>query len=370
MVGNYLSENKIDISVIIPTLNRAIYLKKTLNSILFQNFSPDRYEIIIIDGGSSDTTKEICNDVITQFPNHSIYYIYEPEPGLLSGRHRGVRESCGEILVFVDDDIEATEGWLSAIYRTFKDPTVQIVGGKNLPKYEIEPPYWIAQMWTTTQYGGRVCGYLSLLDLGDEQLDIHPNYVWGLNFSIRKDVINTLGGFHPDTYPKYLQRFQGDGETGLTMKAFEKGCRAVYQPNAKIFHIIPAKRLTIKYFENRMFFQGVCRSYYDLRKECLINNKNPQSSIKYKELFAKKFFTKFVRNQLLKIQSYFKNPTEIREINRKMKKSYIKGYQFHRNEVKNDPELFKWVLKENYWDYNLSIQTKKRFLGANDDRCY
>jgi poly(ribitol-phosphate) beta-N-acetylglucosaminyltransferase len=56
MHEEYVSEKKMDISIIIPTFNRTSYLQTTLNSIISQNFSPGRYEIIIVDGGSSDTT--------------------------------------------------------------------------------------------------------------------------------------------------------------------------------------------------------------------------------------------------------------------------------------------------------------------------
>ena len=71
-----------------------------------------------------------------EMPHHRIRYLLEPEPGLLSGRHRGALESDGEILVFLDDDIEATAGYLHAILDAFKDPAVQLVGGPNLPRYE------------------------------------------------------------------------------------------------------------------------------------------------------------------------------------------------------------------------------------------
>ena len=92
--------------------------------------------------------------------------------------------------MFVDDDIEADGRWLQSIIDTFADPTVQLVGGKNLPKYEIAPPKWLEGFWGSTPYGGRACGDLSLLDLGDCPIDIDANYVWGLNFAIRKQIFS------------------------------------------------------------------------------------------------------------------------------------------------------------------------------------
>jgi hypothetical protein len=45
--------------------------------------------------------------------------------------------------------------------------------------------------------GGRSSGWLSLLDLGEIEREIDPNYVWGLNFAIRRRALHDLGGFHP-----------------------------------------------------------------------------------------------------------------------------------------------------------------------------
>ena len=246
------------VSCIIPTRNRSALLRNTVNSLINQNVSQDMYEILIIDNGSTDDTKEISQHIIKETTSRQIRYIFEPEPGLLAGRHGGALEANGELLVFVDDDIEARAGWLQAIVETFKSLQVQLVGGRNLPKFEVQPPAWLESFYDATRDGKRSCSWLSLLDLGECEREIDPNYVWGLNFAIRRRALHDLGGFHPDYVPQELQRFQGDGETGLTMKARSRGYTAVYQPKATIHHIIPASRMTPEYFEQRAYYQGVC----------------------------------------------------------------------------------------------------------------
>ena len=114
------------ISCIIPTLNRSALLRNTLSSLINQNVSQDMYEILIIDNGSTDDTRETSQHIIKEKANRRIRYILEPEAGLLAGRHRGALEANGEVLVFVDDDIEATTGWLQAISRHSKIPQVQL----------------------------------------------------------------------------------------------------------------------------------------------------------------------------------------------------------------------------------------------------
>jgi glycosyltransferase involved in cell wall biosynthesis len=208
-------------------------LTLTLNSLASQDFPPQNFEILIIDNGSTDNTKQVAERFIDQFPTLTVRYIFEPEPGLLSGRHRGALEAEGKILVFIDDDIEADRNWLKAIDSSFADPSVHLVGGRNLPKYETPPPDWLAWFWDEHEYG-KFCGSLSLLDFGHQVREIDPEFVWGLNYSIRKDTLFVLGGFHPDCVPANLQQFQGDGETGLSIKAREKGYGAIYQPNALV----------------------------------------------------------------------------------------------------------------------------------------
>ncbi|MBW4668558.1 MAG: glycosyltransferase [Cyanomargarita calcarea GSE-NOS-MK-12-04C] len=330
------------ISIIIPTLNRAESLNRTLKSLVAQNFPINNYETLVIDNGSKDETESVYEKNKYEHPNHQIRYIYEPEPGLLSGRHRGALEAKGEILVFIDDDIEADVNWLQAIKESFDDSTVQIVGGRNLPDFEVEPPKWLEWFWIEHPYG-KLCSELSLLDFGDQVRDIDANYVWGLNFSIRKVALFELGGFHPDCIPKHLQCFQGDGETGLTQKAKLQGYRAIYQPNALVFHSVSQERMTYEYFDRRYFYQGVSDSYSFFRQS--------QGQLKEVSLIDK------IKNILKMFKQIGKkiiiSQKEKKALKERFFNAYKRGYQFHKNAIINNPELLDWVLKTDYWDYKL-----------------
>jgi glucosyl-dolichyl phosphate glucuronosyltransferase len=334
------------ISIIIPTFNRSKLLRQAIASFIDQD-TRQEYEILVIDNGSTDDTKQITEQAIANHPNYIIRYIYEPEPGLLSGRHQGAISANGNILTFVDDDIVADRHWLEAIEYSFLDPTVQLVGGRNLPDYEVTPPAWIEWFWEENNYGSS-CSSLSLLDFGDRSMEINANYVWGLNFSIRKTALWELGGFHPDSTPKHLQHFQGDGETGLTLKANELGYKAIYQPQALIFHQVSAGRMTSKYFEQRFFFQGVCNSYSEIR-------------VCGKELFYKQFQAKSVKrnlkqslkNLLKLLEKLAGRYSEKKALYSQFYHSFWAGYQFHQNAVYSNPKLLDWILKSDYWEYKL-----------------
>ena len=135
----------IKLSVIIPTMNRANVLERALQSIVKQSLSNQAYEVIVVDNGSTDDTKAIVNNFDEHIEN--LVYIYDENPGLHVGRHRGLLAAKADILVYADDDIEALPTWLEGILESFENQSVVLVGGKNIPNFESTPPDWILEMW-------------------------------------------------------------------------------------------------------------------------------------------------------------------------------------------------------------------------------
>jgi glycosyltransferase involved in cell wall biosynthesis len=323
-------------SIIVPTRNRVNYLINALRSFVAQDYPSTNYEILVVDNGSDDSTKDITENMIASSGGSNIKYIFEQEPGLLSGRHRGSFEADGDILIFVDDDIEAVSGWLQAIVETFNDPDVHLVGGPSLPKFEVEPPAWLSKFWSQDN-GQVICGSLSVFSLGDKQKEVDPCNVWGLNFAIRKKTLFDLGGFHPDCIPKELQHYQGDGETGLSIKLKQKGLKAIYSPKAIVYHLIPRERLTVKSFEERHFYQGVCDSFTKIRQ--------------HKGLHRYQI-PRYSPNQTDSGNSSTYNLYQNIIYNR-IHKAYVEGFMFHQEAVRNSRILLDWVLRDSFLDYHL-----------------
>jgi hypothetical protein len=258
-----------------------------------------------------------------------------------NGRHRGAKEAHGEILAFVDDDIILAPGWFEALQEAFKDPSIALVGGPSRPHFEVEPPHWLDALWWCPDEG-RLFPSLSLIDLGPCIRPCDAYFVFGLNFSIRRTAFKECGGFHPDTLPKKLQRYQGDGETGLCGKVKERGLRALYHPRAAVTHVVPASRLTPEYLEQRAFFQGVCDSYTQIRRERRVA---PASDGTWKDPFRP---TKWRLERMMLLR----NPT-VKKIRRLLARAHYDGTQFHRKEVRQDPTVLEWVLRDDYFDYRL-----------------
>src|SRR5262245_13770179 len=142
-----------DISIIIPTRNRAAALLQTMTSIATVVASRDPAEIIVVDNGSIDDTGGVCREIKDRFPKHHWRYFYDETPGLLTGRHLGAKEAKGEILAFLDDDVLLAPSWLEALRDAFGDPEVMLTGGPSWPHYEVEPPSWLAGMWVEFEQG-------------------------------------------------------------------------------------------------------------------------------------------------------------------------------------------------------------------------
>ena len=88
---------KKNVSVIIPTFNRAAFLPKTIQSVLDQ--TAQDFEIILVDDGSTDNTAEVLDEF-----KDRLTYIKQTNQGPASARNTGIKKSQGKFLAFVDSD--------------------------------------------------------------------------------------------------------------------------------------------------------------------------------------------------------------------------------------------------------------------------
>ncbi len=112
------------VSVILPTYNRYASLAMTLDSLASQTLAVERFEVVIVDDGSTDETA--CADF---HPWPFARVIRQPNSGGVQARHVGAAAACGDVLVFLDDDMTAAPGYLRALAHNHADGAKRLSRG-------------------------------------------------------------------------------------------------------------------------------------------------------------------------------------------------------------------------------------------------
>lgn len=108
------------VSVIIPTYNYGKYIERAIDSILTQTYQD--FEIIVVDDGSTDNTGEI----IRSKQNDKIRYFYQENKGAPSARNKGIKESIGKYIAFLDADDEWFPNKLEKQIDKFQKASVRV----------------------------------------------------------------------------------------------------------------------------------------------------------------------------------------------------------------------------------------------------
>jgi len=120
----------VDISVVVPLFNEERYLAACLQSLLSQTYPKDRYEVIVVDNGSTDASYAIAE----QYPQ--IKLLLEPERGSYVARNRGIAEANGAIIAFIDPDCLPSKDWLQNIAAAMGESVVRVdLGRRCLPSH-------------------------------------------------------------------------------------------------------------------------------------------------------------------------------------------------------------------------------------------
>lgn len=114
-------------SVIIPTFNRATILPRAVKSIMNQSFSD--WELIIVDDGSKDNTKEIAQVFLNDC---RVKYVLQENQGVCAARNLGSENSKGNYIAFLDSDDYVSESWLIDFYNEIQKSNADIVRCKTL----------------------------------------------------------------------------------------------------------------------------------------------------------------------------------------------------------------------------------------------
>ena len=237
------------LSVIICTYNREKYIYNVLKSLANNTLPHNCYEIILVDNNCADNTHGECDRFTLDFPDVRFRYFVETNQGLSHARNRGIKESTGDILVYVDDDALVNNEYLRTYYDFFnRHPDIDAAGGPIIPKYETEEPSWMSHFTRSL-----ITGYKYL---GDKAKEFPKNdYPGGGNAAYRSSVFEKVGLYNVDLGRKG-DSLVGAEEKDIFDKMVSLGMRFYYLPNAILYHLIPEKKLSKDYFDRLTYSIG------------------------------------------------------------------------------------------------------------------
>ncbi len=242
------------ISVCIPTKNRENSIGNMLKSLCKQSFK--QFEVIIVDGGSTDQTLSIVKKFQTKL---NLRIVNQPG-GLISQMNKGLSLSHGSIFVRTDDDVVATEDWLKTIESVFhSNPKIGGVTGPTVipAKYsKSRDLFYFQRKLESGNILWKLIGkfYYSYL-LENKQMHVSQwlksgAFTLGTNFSysrkepfqeitnleacnwsVRTSLLKKIGGF--DTTYSGIGEYH---EPDASLKIRSLGYKLVFHPKAEVNH--------------------------------------------------------------------------------------------------------------------------------------
>ena len=121
-------------SVVVPVLNGASTIGSTLASLDAQTLTPEEYEVIVVDDGSTDGTPDLVRG-FAEVLRVNVVVIQRPHAGPAAARNAGVEVATGELVAFTDADVEVAPDWLErALERLDADTRLDGIEGRTVPK--------------------------------------------------------------------------------------------------------------------------------------------------------------------------------------------------------------------------------------------
>jgi len=243
----------VDISVIVVTYNRALMLRRALETLVNQvtggRFS---YEVLVVDDGSTDSTAAVIQEVIDNPNDHStlsVRYIYQDKNGISSARNKGVKEARGQWIAFIDDDELAETDWLAELYGVARTKGADCVDG---PLYLILPANFHAGL------GPKVRALLGEKFVPGDAGRKSPKDTLGTgNVLIKRSLFGKVGDFDIG--------FEKGGDADFFTRVEKGGFKICYAPKAVVHHVIPESRLRISSIKEIFFKGGVANAQIHLK---------------------------------------------------------------------------------------------------------
>jgi cellulose synthase/poly-beta-1,6-N-acetylglucosamine synthase-like glycosyltransferase len=231
------------VSIIVAVKNEERRITQCLSSLSILNY-PGTYEVLLIDGLSTDATSRLIQEFCGKHPN--FHYHQNPKQIASVGRNIGIQKSHGSIVAFTDGDIVVTQNWLRILVQSLVNgpPELAGVGGPNLTAPSATLIERSIRFATSTYWGsGRSIQYQHS---PKKKL---VNSISTCNAVYWKHILVEEGGFE--------ERYYSGGELAFNLHLRKKGYHLAYIPEATVIHY---QDESLKSFIQRMLYYGIVRT--------------------------------------------------------------------------------------------------------------
>ncbi|MBE9144577.1 hormogonium polysaccharide biosynthesis glycosyltransferase HpsE [Planktothrix mougeotii] len=228
----------IDFTVVIPTYNGAIRVPDVLEKLRSQKGTENiTWEIIVVDNNSHDQTANIIQEIITSWDElFTLRYIFEKQQGIAFARQRGVEESQGELIGFLDDDNFPDENWVLQAYLFGQEhPKAGSYGGQIHANYQVEPP----QNFKRVEHL-----LLAIRESGDQPFLFCPEQ---LQLPSGAGLVVGKKAWLDHVPSKLVNTGRGGNDYEISLNLYRGGWEIWYNPKMHLDHYIPSERLDKKY---------------------------------------------------------------------------------------------------------------------------
>ncbi len=215
---------KVEISIIIPAYNAADTISACVQALQTQTIPRERYEIIVVDDGSTDDTAQRAAAAGARV-------IRQENAGQAKARNTGVSASKGQVLLFTDADCIPLSNWIQNMLYAFNK--TDIVGAKGV--YVSNQTELIAR-FVQLEHEDRY-DYM--------RRESYIDFVDTYSAAYRRDVFLEMGGFD--------EKFRIDEDQELSFRISFAEYKLVFLPNAKVIH---RHVKTVRHYIRRKFFIG------------------------------------------------------------------------------------------------------------------
>lgn len=246
------------LSVVICTRNRAALLREALRSLLEQDYPSARYEVVLVDNGSTDDTPALVREIAARATH--VRYASCPERGLPKARVCGAMHARGPVVGYLDDDARADAGWLRRAEAIVREKNPVCFGGPFFARYDTPKPEWFRDAYGSVTHGPAARW------LRDDE------WLCGGNIFFRRDALEAAGGFDA-AFSRSSDAFTYGEEQvpQFRLRATFPAERFYYDPELFILHLVRPERMSVRRGVRETFEMG--RGYGKLvlagRKETL-----------------------------------------------------------------------------------------------------